>query len=136
MTGSILFAQEVQEAPKPDKDKKDEQPPGWFQMAPFILIAFVWIYFMIIVPNRREKQRQAALMGGLKKNDEVVTSSGILGIVTSIKDTGDEVTIKSDETRLRVLKSSIVRIINAKETPAAPAGQDQAVTDLSNKGKA
>ena len=71
----------------------------------------------------------------------MLTTSGILGIVTSIKENGNEVTIKSDETRLRILKSSIAQIINPKESPApaaaaAAAGQEQAITDLANKGKA
>ena len=52
----------------------------------------------------------------MKKNDEVVTHSGIIGIVANIKEGGDEVTLKIDDNaRIRVLKSSIAKIINKKD---------------------
>jgi preprotein translocase subunit YajC len=94
---------------------------------PLILI-FVVFYFLIIMPARRQERRQREeLFSKLKKNDEVVTSAGIIGIVANIKEPGDEVTLKVDESsnvRLRVLKSSIVRILNseksAKEASAKP----------------
>jgi preprotein translocase subunit YajC len=124
-TGTILFAQAQQDGDKPADKKDAEQQPGITQFLPFILIA-VMFYMMIIAPGRRERQRQQQLLNNLKKNDEVVTSSGILGVVVSVKENGNEVTIKSDETRLRVLKSTIVQILNPKETPASGApGQEQ-----------
>ena len=132
-TGTILLA--LQEE-KPAEKKTGEGPPEWMAWAPFILIA-VLFYLLFIVPTRRERQRQQQLLNGLKKNDEVVTSAGILGVVTSIKDTGDEVTIRSDETRLRVLKSSIVRIINPKPDASTTSAPDQSsIVDLAKKGKA
>ena len=48
----------------------------------------------------------------LKKNDEVLTAAGIIGIVAMIKD-NDEVVLKVDESsnvRLRVTRSSITRV--------------------------
>ena len=59
----------------------------------------------------------------MKKNDKVITSGGLIGIVAAIKDKEDEVTLKVDESsnvRLRVTKSSIVRIIQPEE-----AGKEQ-----------
>lgn len=91
-------------------------PPGWTSLVPIILIFGVF-YFLIILPSqRKEKKQREALFSALKKNDEVVTAGGIIGVVQSIKD--DEVTIRIDENaKMRVLKSSIARII-PKETPA------------------
>ena len=63
--------------------------------------------------SRQRKELQKAL-AAMKKNDKVVTSGGILGVVVALKDNEDEVTLKVDETsntRIRVLKSSVVRII-------------------------
>jgi preprotein translocase subunit YajC len=59
------------------------------------------------------------MLDALKKNDKVITSGGIIGIVAAIKDKEDEVTLKVDESsnvRLRVLKSSIIRIVGPEET--------------------
>ncbi len=93
------------------------------QFMPLILIVVVF-YFMIILPaRRREKQQRDLIFNQLKKNDEVLTSAGIIGTVANIKD--DEVTLKVDESsnvRIRVLRSSIARILNPKE----PAPENEA----------
>ena len=82
-----------------------------------MIIIFGLFFFLIILPaQRREKRQREETMGKLKKNDEVVTNAGIIGVVHSIKEGADEVVLKSDETRIRVLKSSIARILT-KETP-------------------
>ena len=93
--------------------------PGWTSLVPIILIFGVF-YFLIILPSqRKEKKQRESLFSALKKNDEVVTAGGIIGVVQNIKD--DEVTIKIDENaKMRVLKSSITRIIT-KDAPATPA---------------
>ena len=87
---------------------------------------FIAFYFIVIMPmKRKEKKEREDLFSKMKKNDEVITASGIIGIVAMIKD--DEVVLKVDESsnvRLRVLKSAIVRILNAKEAGKDAAGQD------------
>src|SRR5947209_6130730 len=106
----ILLAQQQGDAPA--------RAPGLLD-SPLLpmLVIMVMFFFLIFLPGqRRERKQREELLGGLKKNDEVVTSSGIVGIVTSIKEGADEVTLKSEDTRLRVLKSSIVRILT-KEAP-------------------
>ena len=91
---------------------------------PMILlpILFAIFFFTIILPQqRKQRKEQESLMGGMKKNDEVVTSAGIIGIVWHIKEGGDEVTLKIDDNaRIRVLKSSIVRIVKKEEAKDAP----------------
>jgi preprotein translocase subunit YajC len=64
---------------------------------------------------KQQQKQQQLLIAGLRKNDEVLTSSGIYGIVVSIKEKADEVALKIDDSspvRLRVSKSSIVRVLN------------------------
>jgi len=101
--------------------QQDQQqaPQGLGDPTILILIAAIFIafYFIVIMPmKRREKKDREDLFTKLKKNDEVLTSSGIIGIVAMVKD--DEVVLKVDESsnvRLRVLKSTIARILNPKE---------------------
>ena len=55
----------------------------------------------------KQKREQQNALAGLKKNDKVVTSAGILGVVVAIKDNEDEVTLRVDDTsntRIRVLR--------------------------------
>ena len=86
--------------------------------APLIIIFILFYFFMIRGPMKRQEQERQSLLSALKKNDKVVTSGGIIGIVASIKEKEDEVTLKVDESsnvRLRVLKSSIVKIVGGEE---------------------
>jgi preprotein translocase subunit YajC len=71
---------------------------------------------VLLPARRREKQQRELIYGTLKKNDEVLTSAGLIGTVANIKD--DEVTLKVDESanvRLRILRSSIIKILTPKE---------------------
>ena len=81
---------------------------GWFL---FQLVAIFGIfYFLIIRPQRKQQQRHRQLLGSLQRGDRVVTSGGIIGEVVHLKD--DEVTVKSGEARLLVMRSNIANILN------------------------
>ncbi len=50
----------------------------------FLVLLFVLFYFIAIRPQRKRQKEHAEMVGALSKGDEVVTSSGILGKVTSL----------------------------------------------------
>jgi preprotein translocase subunit YajC len=79
---------------------------------------FAIFYFLIIRPQRRQREAHEKLLSSLQKGDQVVTSGGILGEVVYIKD--NEVTIRSGEAKLVVLRSNIATITN-REAAAKPA---------------
>lgn len=85
-------------------------------MMPLLLI-FVALWFIVILPaQRRERKQKESLLSALKKNDEVLTSSGIIGIVQNIRPEDDEVTIRVDDNcKIRMKRASIVQILKAKE---------------------
>jgi preprotein translocase subunit YajC len=93
--------------------------PGSSLLTFLPLIAIVVLgYFLLVRPMRRQEHERKALLATLKKNDKVITSGGLIGIVASIKEKEDEVTLKVDESsnvRLRVTRSSIVRILSGDE---------------------
>ncbi|MEH6590246.1 MAG: preprotein translocase subunit YajC [Halioglobus sp.] len=62
-------------------------PPGGdlFQIA-FLVGLFVLFYFIAIRPQRKRQKEHATMVSALGKGDEVVTTSGILGKVTSLDD--------------------------------------------------
>jgi preprotein translocase subunit YajC len=118
----MLYALAVLIAQVEDKAQdaaKDGGGPGGLLGNPLILILAMGALFVFVVllpQQRRERRQRETLMAGLKKNDEVITAAGIIGVVTSIKEGGDEVTLKIDDNaKIRVLKSTIVRIVS-KET--------------------
>lgn len=111
----VLFAQEVAQEVAKDAGKGAESPASpFFQMMPILLI-FLALWVIVILPaQRREKKQRESLFSNMKKNDEVLTSSGIIGTVHSIAD--DEITLKVDEgTKLRMRKASVVQILRSKD---------------------
>ncbi|MEQ1831227.1 MAG: preprotein translocase subunit YajC [Pirellula sp.] len=77
-----------------------------------ILVVFVYVYLMFMQPkNLRKEQRELAeKLKNLKKNDRVVTSSGIHGIVANINTEADTITLRVDEstnTKLTIDRMSI-----------------------------
>ncbi len=70
-------------------------------------------YFLLIRPQRLEQRRRQEMLSAVKKNDRIVTSGGIYGVVTNIDAEAGEVTVKVDEatnTKLRLSLGSITRI--------------------------
>jgi preprotein translocase subunit YajC len=109
---------------------------GPLGMMPLLIIMVLFFFFIILPAQRRQKKEQESVLANLKKNDEVVTSGGIIGIVWLIKETEDEVTLKIDENaRIKVLKSSIVRIRNKEEPKDGVAAMPVAGTPPSTSIK-
>ena len=65
-------------------------------------------YFLIIRPQRRQREQHDKLLQTLQKGDQVVTSGGIVGEVVHIKD--NDITIRSGESKLVVLRANIVSV--------------------------
>lgn len=95
----------------------------------FVLIIAI-IYFIMVRPQQKQRQRHEQALSALKKGDEVVTAGGIVGEVVHIREAtkgdkrspmDDRVTIKSGETRLIVERGRIARITG---TSSAPAGSE------------
>src|SRR4051794_4629887 len=69
--------------------------------------------------KRMERERQE-MMTGLKKNDKVLTTAGIYGTIVTVSDKEDEVVVKVDDnTRLKMLKGSILRNITNEDAAKA-----------------
>jgi preprotein translocase subunit YajC len=79
---------------------------------------FAIFYFLIIRPQRRQREKHEKLLAALQKGDQIVTSGGIIGEVVHLKD--NEVTIRSGEAKLVVLRSNITSVTNREEA-AKPA---------------
>ena len=79
--------------------------------SPLILIVLmiVMMYFMMIRPQSQRAKQQAKLIESLKSGDKVVTSSGIVGVVVTVKD--KTVSLRSSDAKMEVTKSSVVEIL-------------------------
>ena len=74
-------------------------------LLPIILI-FVIFYFLLIRPQKKAQEDHKKMISALKKNDEVVTSGGIHGVIVNVKDA--TVMLKVDDNvKIEVQKASI-----------------------------
>jgi preprotein translocase subunit YajC len=95
-------------APPPGGGGQQSSAPIWTSLVPILLMVFVF-YFIFIRPQQKKTKEHESLMKTLRAGDKVVTGSGILGIVVSVKDTS--VAIRSADSKLEVLKSAISQIV-------------------------
>ncbi|EDP74550.1 preprotein translocase subunit YajC [Hydrogenivirga sp. 128-5-R1-1] len=73
----------------------------------FLVGIFAIFYFLIIRPQKKERERHRKLIESLKKGDKVITSAGIWGTVVEVGDR--TVSLKVDaNTRITFSKEAII----------------------------
>lgn len=66
------------------------------------------MYFLMFRPQQKKAREHAELLKTIKNGDRVVTNSGIIGTIIGVKD--KSVSIRSADTKLEVLKSSVAEV--------------------------
>jgi preprotein translocase subunit YajC len=84
-------------------------PSVTYQMV-FFGLAMVGMYFLLIAPQRKKQKEMDALVAALKTGDDVVTSGGIFGTITNVKDDRFVVRI-AEGTKIEVAKSAITTVL-------------------------
>ncbi|MFO0801387.1 MAG: preprotein translocase subunit YajC [Gemmataceae bacterium] len=86
----------------------------------FIVGLMVLFWVVVIIPaGRRQKKEQEKMLAGLKRGSKVLTGSGIVGTVVTLKDGEDEIVIRSEDARLRVKRSAVQAVIGTDDAEAA-----------------
>jgi preprotein translocase subunit YajC len=98
-----------------------EQPaaPLPFQLFPLVAIG-VLAYLLLFRPERERIRKQQSMQAGLKKNDRVVTASGLYGTVVAVD--RDRVTLRIDDSanvKDTVTLASIGRVLGDGGEPSA-----------------
>lgn len=94
---------------------------GWILWVPLIAMIPIW-YLLLIRPQQQERAKRHELLNSLKKNDRVVTNSGMIGTVANISQDGKEITLKfGDTTRIPFLRSAIETVLRDTPEAAEPA---------------
>lgn len=102
---AILFAADTPPPP-------EGGPPGWTQLVPFLALPlFIWLLFLR--PQRQQEKQRQDMVAKLKRNDRILNSGGIIGVVDSVKDKDEEIVLKGG---LRITRSSVVKVLSPDET--------------------
>lgn len=118
----LLLAADAPQAPAPGGG--DGSGSMFTMMIPLLVIG-VLFYFLLFLPQKRERQKQDQLLKSLKKNDCVVTIGGIVGTIVNIEPDGKVVTLRVDDernTRMVFLRTAIQGpYAGGKEEPSVKA---------------
>jgi len=90
-------------------------PPMWVNMVPLALLVVVF-YFALIRPQQKKAKEHAALLKAVRAGDRIVTSSGIVAVVVTVKE--KTLTIRSADAKFEITKSAIAEITERTGEPS------------------
>jgi len=70
------------------------------------MVLMMWLF--LFRPQQKRAKELAAMLKNLRAGDKIVTNSGIVGVVLSLKD--KTISIRSSETKLEILKSAVAEV--------------------------
>ncbi|MCB0413228.1 MAG: preprotein translocase subunit YajC [Bdellovibrionales bacterium] len=104
MFSSVAYAQAAANPPA----------PTFMDSLPMFIAIFAIFYFFVIRPQGKKLKTHQEFLKNIKRGDEVLTSSGILGKIEGLTDTFVTLEI-ADGVRIRVLKSQLASSLSATE---------------------
>ena len=84
-------------------------PGGLMSFVPFIII-FILFYFMLIRPQMKQAKDHKKLISELKKGDEVMLSSGMMGTIEKVSDLYIILNV-ANETNVKFQKNSVQTVL-------------------------
>ena len=79
-------------------------------LLPLIVIGIMF-YFLLILPERKKRKELENQLNNLKKNDRVITTGGIVGVVINANPGAKTVLVRIDDNvKIEVLRSHIAHI--------------------------
>ena len=104
----------------------------------FVVLIFVGYYFLIAMPQKRERAERQKMLSNLAKGDRVVTTAGIHGKVVDISKKG-EIEVVSLECARNVTidfsRSAIAAVLKKKGEPAEAESEDKKTAESGKPGK-
>jgi preprotein translocase subunit YajC len=95
------------------------QQPVWANFVPFALILAIF-YFLILLPMKRRQKKIQEFQSALKVGDKIVTTGGIYGEITRVKDKTVQLQI-ANNVRIEIARQAIGGLQG--QEPVVEAGQ-------------
>src|SRR5580693_8915115 len=74
-------------------------------------LMFAIMYFMVIMPQQRQRKKVQEMLSAIKAGDKVITSGGIYGTINGID--GDSVILKvsaEPQVKIRIARAAIAQV--------------------------
>jgi preprotein translocase subunit YajC len=81
---------------------------GFVQLLPILLIIAVF-YFLLIRPQQRRQKQLQDTIANLKIGDRVVTTGGIIGVITTVRDTSFLIR-SADKSIIEIARSAVAGV--------------------------
>jgi preprotein translocase subunit YajC len=81
------------------------------------VLLFAAMYFFMIAPQRKKQKEHEKLLKSLETGDEIITSAGIFGVITNVKDDRFVVRI-ADNTKIEIGKGFVQSVLNKQPADA------------------
>lgn len=94
-----------------------------------MVVMFALMYFMIIRPQRRQKKEHEARIAALRSGDEIITTGGIYGMITNVKERVIVLKI-AENVRIKIDKGSVATVLSkSEETEDGPVKEADATVE-------
>jgi preprotein translocase subunit YajC len=101
------------------------QPPSVQMISQFmpIVLIFAVFYFVLIRPQQKKQKETQKMLDSLRSGDKIVTTAGILGTVTNVKEKTVIVRI-ADNVKVEMLRSAIQAVTQRSGEAEPPASKN------------
>ncbi len=93
-------------------------------LALYFVVFFGIMYFLMIRPQQKQQKQRQAMLSSLHVNDKVVTSGGIYGKITKVKDKSIMLRV-ADKVEIEVAKAGIGSVENREVTVEKDKKEDK-----------
>jgi preprotein translocase subunit YajC len=104
------------------------------QLLPFVLI-FGIFYFLLILPQQKQRRKTQEMLANLKTGDRVLTSGGIYGTIVAFKDANVVQLQVSSQVKLEVARSAIAALDQTESGAGSAPGREAGQTDSEGRKK-
>ena len=74
-----------------------------------LMLMFGIMYFLVIMPQQRQRKKVQEMLSAIKNGDKVVTTSGIYGTINGMD--GDTIILKiADNVKIRIARTAIAQV--------------------------
>jgi preprotein translocase subunit YajC len=89
-----------------------------------IVVAFLFLYFILVRPQKRRQLQQQRMLNELRIGDEVLTAGGIYGEITGLDES--DVTVRiAPELEVRVARRAIAGVTPHADAALEPAEESE-----------
>ena len=92
----------------PAGTQQDPRAQTLYSIGVMVLMGVIF-YFALIRPQQKKANDQANLLKAIRPGDKIVTSSGIVAVVVTVKE--KTLSIRSADAKLEITKSAVAEIV-------------------------